>query len=136
MIPPIFQFGVSHEFFSYTIDLNNKPENTIYLLIQYKDKSDVVYVGQSRTNLFNRLNTHIKDEDKVFNNIFAFNLKDFQYTLDEVEHALICYFQPIYNKSLKADVTQKDFLIIRHFLNSFNDYMEDNIEIEEHNDGQ
>ena len=128
MSPHIIEAGSRQDFSSYAIDLHDKPQRTIYLLIQQVGpKETVVYVGQSETNFFNRLNSHIIEDSKTFNRVFAFNLEDYGCTLDQVEHALITYYQPIYNKCLKGDVTKLDFQIMRYFINNFDMYINEGV---------
>jgi hypothetical protein len=123
-MPFTIEKGLGSSQYRYDISITRKPIRTIYLLIDDSSyPNSVVYVGQSETNFFNRLNSHVNDEYKKFNRVFAFNLRDSDFTLDQVEHALISYYNPKYNKALKGDVTQKDFIVMTYFISNLSEYL-------------
>jgi len=107
------QDGFGGLLYEHEFQIFGKPGITIYFLIR---SGDVVYVGKSESSLFNRINSHIKDDEKEFSSVFAVEVDDMEFTLDEIEHAFISYYQPEYNIALKDDINQKDFDIISRFI--------------------
>ncbi len=113
----IYDVGFGNRLNEFSFHVWDNTEKMIYLLIDdYPERSEVVYVGQSEGSVFNRINSHIKDEGKEFNKVFAFKTENIKHTLDEIEHAFISYYQPKYNIAFKGSVIQKDFLIMSEFL--------------------
>ena len=102
--------GYLHE---HRFEILGSPGMTIYFLINC---GNIVYVGKSQSSLFNRINTHVKDTEKEFGDVFAIDVDDMEFTLDEIEHAFISYYQPKYNVAMKEDINQKDFDIMFRFI--------------------
>ncbi|MCK5020772.1 MAG: hypothetical protein KAS32_27370 [Candidatus Peribacteraceae bacterium] len=124
----LFDLGFGGVLFTYEFDLPCFPEKTIYLLImETQFKKEVVYVGKSENNFFNRIHSHTINYSKHFNRVFAFNIEpeSIGYSLGEIEHAFISYYQPRHNIISKQDYKQKDFDIMSEFLRIHQDILDE-----------
>ena len=71
------------------------PIDFVYCLTE--DCGEVVYIGRTN-NVLRRVGSHFDEWTKSFCRAYAVDIDDF--TADQVESALIRYFQPKYNKTL------------------------------------
>ncbi len=71
----------------------------IYLL---KQNNSVVYVGKSSNDVYNRIKTHYKDEEKKFDSVSIYQIKN-KSDISIAEIILITNLKPKYNKDCIFD---------------------------------
>lgn len=76
------------------IKINSFMKVVIYFLYR---RGILVYIGQS-TNIYERVNNHIKGKKKIFDSFSYFECP--RSLLNEYESFLICYYCPEYNETL------------------------------------
>jgi hypothetical protein len=82
-----------------------KKENVTFSAIYFLLKENkIVYIGQT-TRGINRIETHIKEKEKIFDSYSIFPTE--KKLLDKIELENILYYKPIYNKEYfnKSDLT-------------------------------
>jgi hypothetical protein len=93
------------------VENNRYYSNTMFVRGLYKlyYNNQVVYVGMSKTNVFNRITDHFNDEDKIFD---SFSFKSYldlsDRALEQIEADVIKKLRPKYNKTHNNDRNLKE----------------------------
>ena len=86
----------------------------IYFL--YKN-SQLVYIGKTK-NLYQRLNDHLKNDNKIFDTYKFIEITNNETNIVEIETFFIQKFQPLYNKLKKKKTKRNSKLEYKKYKNS------------------